>query len=427
MTATSYFGDARRRESEELAFFAEKCERQGNFQDAAKLYQRAADLETQVIESLIEAPIRVRSVLAVSAVALWFKSGDLERAQAYAYKFLARENSLTEEDRLELERILQRCWQKRTISELMDSGSYTDIAPLELKIAGGQVQSGLAPSGIVRTMQETAYSGIMRTTELEMGMPFRPAGKAGKAVSGQICVYEVPAIAASYGIQLLVASMPPVKKSNEKPETETKPCAARKVVSKFLEFADIAARNPEEMVKHIPNRQYRHELLAIFFDITPDGRLCEQVRLSSNVSDGILQLYLNAGQRERIAQAIRKEQQIAQKNNVIGLLEELDSGLKNPHFEIKIAETHAHFIEGERIRFHIKHNLEELRKKIIALAGQLVTVTYMAAHRGSYELQYLALELTPIRTSADVVLQVKDEPSQVMDIQAKDEPSKKDG
>lgn len=415
MTTASYFGDPRRRESEELAFFAEKCARQGKYQDAAELYRRAADLETQVVEDLRDAPVRVRSVLAVSAVALWFKCGDIVNTQKYAYKFLSSYDSLIDEDRLELERILQRCWQKRTISDLMNSGNYTDIAPLELKLAGGQIQKGLAPTGIVRAIQETAYSGIMRTTEIQMRVPFRSAGKAGKDISGQISVYEVPAISASYGIQLLVASTPIVGKGQATSNALEEPkisCVAGKVVSKFLEFADIASKYPEDMKGHIPNRQYRHEMLAIFCDMSPDGRQCEQVRLSTTINGGNLHMSLNTGQRDLIAQAIRKEQDLDQLNNVIGLLEELDSGFKNPHFEIKIAETHAHFTEGERIRFHVKpSNADELRKKMLTYAGQLVTVNYVPVGRGNYGLQYIAQGLTPIRTGGGQVVQVTADPS----------------
>lgn len=398
MTTLSFFGDSRRRESEECAFLAERLERQGKFEDAKAYYRKAASLETEVIMDLVNAPHRVRSVLAVSAVALWFKCGDIANAQKHAHRFLSDQDSLNPEDRVELERILQMCWQNRTMRELESSGNYTEVAPLELKLTGGYVQTGLAPVSVVRNVQEKAYSGIVRTTEHQMRMPFRPTGRASSRINDLLSVFEVPAIQASYGIQFVVASKVAKPQAQIKfGEDSNGACPAGKVVSTFLEYADIVSKQPEHLRNRILDRRYRHALLVTFCELAPDGRQCEQVRLSSNMRGFSQHMVFRAGQRDSIVSAIRKEQTIDQSASVIGILEEVETGDRNPGFEIKVAEPHSQFAEGERVRFHVQEaRSADFRKTIWNNGGRLVRVHFKALPVRRYGLQFIAQELSPL-------------------------------
>lgn len=85
------FDDARRAQSEEAAFRAERAWGEGKADEARRLFAEAADLEEQVAREVPATAARVRSVLAISAVALWYKAGDFERAKRLAYVFLADE------------------------------------------------------------------------------------------------------------------------------------------------------------------------------------------------------------------------------------------------------------------------------------------------------------------------------------------------
>lgn len=83
------FEDPRGHRSEELAFLAEQAERAGAIDQARALFSEAATLEEQVVAEVSATAPRVRSVLATSAVALWYKARDLGRALVLARHYIA--------------------------------------------------------------------------------------------------------------------------------------------------------------------------------------------------------------------------------------------------------------------------------------------------------------------------------------------------
>jgi hypothetical protein len=102
------FEDERGREAEELSFHAERAARGGDFTTARELFWKAAVLETQVARSVPDDAPRVRSVLAVSAVALWFKAALYSEAEKLGREFI-EDPHVTVEARAELRNILDRC------------------------------------------------------------------------------------------------------------------------------------------------------------------------------------------------------------------------------------------------------------------------------------------------------------------------------
>lgn len=83
------FEDPRGRRSEELAFSAEQAERVGAIETARALFSEAATLEEQIVADVSATAPRVRSVLATSAVALWYKARELGRALTLARHYIA--------------------------------------------------------------------------------------------------------------------------------------------------------------------------------------------------------------------------------------------------------------------------------------------------------------------------------------------------
>lgn len=95
------FDDPRSRESEELAFRAERAESAGNPEASKQLFARAAALEEAVIADTPPSSPRVKRVLAISAVALWLKAHEHVRASDLAMKYVA-DGLVTEEDLVEM-------------------------------------------------------------------------------------------------------------------------------------------------------------------------------------------------------------------------------------------------------------------------------------------------------------------------------------
>ncbi len=83
------FDDPRGRQGEQLAFEAERALNTGEVDRARTLFAQAAELEEKVVADTNPGEPRVKRVLAVSAVALWYKAYRLSRAQTLARHYLA--------------------------------------------------------------------------------------------------------------------------------------------------------------------------------------------------------------------------------------------------------------------------------------------------------------------------------------------------
>ena len=173
----SAFDDPRGRESDELSFFAEKALARGETIEAEALFARAAKLETELALSISSEEPRVLSVIAISAVALWLKARNLAECEALALRLLGS-SPLTEQGRADVRALLERCWREMDAAALLNES--IDLVPLEMKLDGGRIRRGLAPSAIVRDRQQTLSSMLVRTAEWKMERPFRKRGEAEK-------------------------------------------------------------------------------------------------------------------------------------------------------------------------------------------------------------------------------------------------------
>ena len=71
--------------SEQLAEDAHAAARVGDIQRATDLFSQAARLEADALRELGTDKPRTFGITAVSAVALWYKAGDLKEAERLAY------------------------------------------------------------------------------------------------------------------------------------------------------------------------------------------------------------------------------------------------------------------------------------------------------------------------------------------------------
>jgi hypothetical protein len=110
---TGSLDDPRGRRSEALAFEAERAHNAGNEALALTLFAQAAALEAEVARDVLAAEPRVRSVLAISAVALWLDARRHDEAARTACEFLARPEMLTEQGKADLEALLERAFHER--------------------------------------------------------------------------------------------------------------------------------------------------------------------------------------------------------------------------------------------------------------------------------------------------------------------------
>lgn len=100
--------DARRKESDRLAFEAESARKSGRYDEARTLFGEAAAIEEAVARDAPTSMPRARSALAIAAVVLWERAGDAVRAERVGRFFLGA-GGLTEQAREDLERLVVRC------------------------------------------------------------------------------------------------------------------------------------------------------------------------------------------------------------------------------------------------------------------------------------------------------------------------------
>lgn len=263
------FGDPRRARSEDAAYRAEQAHAAGDPAAASQLFAEAAALEEEVAREVPASSSRLKSVLAISAVALWYKAGDLDRAKSAAYRFLAFDG-LTEQGRDELERLVDRCSREREVLRLAKD---TGMIPVEVKLAGGRVGVGYAPASAARKRRDEVAKLLMRSAEIEAHIDYRDRGESDLDRNDQIQIFEVPAIAASYGLRFYIATGT---------QQQIAPLVTpESVVKRFLAVATAAAEGPEAIRAIVPDEQYANAFAAGFAEIAPDGADVQSVVCSA--------------------------------------------------------------------------------------------------------------------------------------------------
>jgi hypothetical protein len=103
-----FFADPRRQRSEELAFMAERAERAGDTEKAIADYAEAARLEEENALDIPGEVASVRSVLGISAVALWLRAERWDDAARAGGALLAQPDKLTPDGVRQLRELVQR-------------------------------------------------------------------------------------------------------------------------------------------------------------------------------------------------------------------------------------------------------------------------------------------------------------------------------
>ena len=113
----------------------------------------------------------------------------------------------------------------------------------------------------------------MRSAEIEAHIEYRDRGESDLDRNDQIQIFEVPAIAASYGLRFYVATGT---------QQEIAPVVTpENVVKRFLAVATAAAEGPDAIRAVVPDEQYAHAFATGFAEIAPDGTDVQSVVCSA--------------------------------------------------------------------------------------------------------------------------------------------------
>ena len=269
-----YFDDPRHRESERVAFDAEQAAKRGATDEAHRIFQQAARLEEAAAQVVPAEEAKVRSLLGISAVSLWLRAADWDEAARAACAFLALPHGLTQGGAQELRALVDRAWRLREMETVVgDGGSYV---PLETKLAGGAVRAGLAPSLVVAERRDVLVPLLLRVGEWHNQRKYRKAGPS--ALAGTLVFYEAPALAASFGLRLLVGQ-------SKQQSIDSVAATPRVIIEKFLELAATAGRGPSALEEAVSDELYRLSFMRSLRDLAPDGCQVGEVTFSSDLPD----------------------------------------------------------------------------------------------------------------------------------------------
>jgi hypothetical protein len=338
---TGFLEDARGRQSEALAFEAERAWKAGDQARALSLFAQAADLEYQVARDVPGDESRVRGVLAISAVALWIDARRYDAAARAACEFLARPEMLTEQARSDLQMLLERAFREKALAKAIDD--LTDAVPLEVKLSGGLVRAGIAPAALIRERQEVVTALVVRAAEWRMRRPFRKAG-AARQVTDRIRFFEAPAAAASYGIRLFVAS----GGSAALPGMKAEPIGPEEAVAEFLAIAAAAQQGPEALRQRVDQEAYLKTFMVGFRDMAPDGATVGTVTFSSpSWRSTVPPLAFELTHRQRLTTGLLAQLRADERVEIEGTLKEVNLRARRPYIGVETAD-------GDPARFFIK-------------------------------------------------------------------------
>lgn len=296
MNVEQFFLDPRRQRSQELAFAAERADDQGDVATARACYADAARLEE---ESALDVPPevpRVRSVLAISAVALWLRAERWNEAARAGCAFLAQPDKLTPDGVRALQKLVDRAWRSAEVEEALGAGNT--FVPVEAVLSGGLVRQGLAPSTVVTGRRDVFASLLLRTAERQSKKKYRRSGPSTLANSYEIL--EAPAVAGSYGLRLYVGA-------TAQQTLEGVAASPKDVVESFLELAGAAVVGPEALGELVGDEAYAKAFLRSFRDLAPDGKVVGEVALGAMIRGRINHVAtLTHETRERLTASLRR-------------------------------------------------------------------------------------------------------------------------
>lgn len=274
---TTAFDHPSHREAEELSYRALRLMRAEQWDEARELYAQAGFGELVVArtldprhaanEAVAAYQRKLRSIFAISAAACLVKAQRWNEAARVAHEFLALPELLLPDSALELDDLLEQARRSREVADVLKSG---DLAPLEIRLEGGQIRRGVAPTKLTQPRGEVTEATLMRIVDWRAGRKFRLRGSSVFAANLQI--YEAPARAASYGIRLFIGAVSP---QTEVPGTSAS-CTPHAVVETFLDLAERVEDGLAAVSEYVQDKLYARSFVRAFRDLAPDG-----VRLSN--------------------------------------------------------------------------------------------------------------------------------------------------
>lgn len=281
--------------SEEHAAQAEFYLKTGSLVQAREQYAHAAHAEGLAIQALDPNKQRTLGITTVSAASLWYKAGELERAQQMAHAGLAQ-NTLPGFAVAELQTLLQVIWAEdlRRRSQV----AFTE-GEVVVGVSGGDIVYGGAPLDLIMRKIDEVGRFVYRTIEMLLREPFRRRGMPRLEIQEQFhpWLFQVPAGSYQFAVRIRrpqQLSMFP----GATPEVE-------KVTHTVLQIIKASVDDPgHELLNLVPETDYRNTFLKLTRNLAPTGQTFGQLTIETPGLPGLRPVILRPVAREIVNQAI---------------------------------------------------------------------------------------------------------------------------
>lgn len=258
--------------SEKLASEAQAAIKRGDINNALEYYKLAAKEEELALFSLDINKQRTLGIIAVSAASLYFKGEDYHKAEQIAHQYLATEN-LPSFSVDQLQSILRAVWNEKTFKE---AGIKFVKGEVLVSVGGGIVVPGGAPLDLIQRKIDGIKNVFFRVIEMDLGLPLRKKGPPSLEMQTKFRPWLLQAAPGSYQFAIRVEE--PKQLSLFPSGTPS----IEEVTQKFFEVIKATSQDPnEELIKLVPNPEYRKSFLTLTRNLAPTGKSFTRLEIKS--------------------------------------------------------------------------------------------------------------------------------------------------
>lgn len=287
------------RKSEAFAASAHEHLRQGLAQQAQDAFRQAAEAEEAALQLLDQSKPRTLGITAVSAVSLWFKGQELERASLIAHRYLALP-AIAGPARAQLDDLLLTLYNERDKQRM--AGQFMP-GSVTIAVRGGEVLRGAAPLDLIVEKVKTLQSIFYRVVEWKSNKPLRKRGGPTREVTGSFEPWLVQEAPGSF--QFSVA----VKVNGQIDLFDRERLEAADIAQSFLDLVStVVSDSTGEATKElVPDAEYRATFRKLVRNLTPTGASFESLVITSKERKDIA-VAIDAATRPRLAGVLKAEQ-----------------------------------------------------------------------------------------------------------------------
>jgi hypothetical protein len=280
--------------SEIAATDAHIAAREGNATRASELFRDAAEAESKAAEELDPTKTRTLGITVVSAVSLWFKGGELSKAEQEAVRWLHSKQLPHFADN-QLRKLLQSIW---TDQAMRSAGVSFLPGQVIVSIKGGQTVVGGAPLDLIVDKVQAVQALFYRTIEYLQRLPHRKRGGPPLEVQ-EACrpwLFQTQPGSYQFSVAIQGPNQPDLfKQDGPGPD---------QVADHFMSVLKASSEDPAELLPIVvPEADYRSTFLKLARNLAPTGKNFGAVEVrEARETHGVV---LDSGTRRTINSALR--------------------------------------------------------------------------------------------------------------------------